>query len=320
MKKTLLILISILLLLQAFVFTGCDISDTELPENSSEILSDENEELNTPPSSGDDFFNGDFSDGDFSEPPPEEEVAIHFAHPDQYLAFLNGEADVSLIHSVTRSKYIGVTPEELIEYVRNAPIYAIESSAENYSSGWGLSFHIKKASYYSNYLFYYNYHGGGFDNISFTFDAEMGPLTAEARQIYEKQGIEGLKCPSEYDKKVTITIDGNDYVCYRQHVKECLTDLSVGDIVTVTIETNERHVEDKAVFIYGFTHNGKIIYDVREANEGIWFIKFVILPIFVIAEIIAGIALIVRVVVFIRVICKRSSMIKANKTKRENLN
>ena len=120
--------------------------------------------------------------------------------------------------------------------------------------------------------------------------------------------------------KVFFTIDGNDYVCYRQHVKECLTDLSVGDIVTVTIETNERHVEDKAVFIYGFTHNGKIIYDVREANEGIWFIKFVILPIFVIAEIIAGIALIVRVVVFIRTICKRSSMIKAYKTKRENLN
>ena len=210
MKKTLLILISIFLLLQAFVFTGCDVSNTELPENSSEILSDENEEL-TPPSSGDDFSNGDFSDGDFSEPPVEAEVAIHFANPDKYFAFLNGEADISSVYSVITSKYIGVTPEELVEYVRNAPIYAIESSAENYSSGWGLAFHIKKESYYSNYLFYYNYHGGGFDNISFTFDAEMGPLTAEARQIYEKQGIEGLKCPREYDKKVTITIDGNDY-------------------------------------------------------------------------------------------------------------
>ena len=38
------------------------------------------------------------------------------------------------------------------------------------------------------------------------------------------------------------------------------------------------------------------------------------------AEIVAGVALIVRVVVFIRTICKRSSMIKAYKTKRENLN
>ena len=211
MKKTLLILISIFLLLQIFVFTGCNISDTELPENSSEILSNENEEFNTPPSSGDGYSDEDFSDGVFSEPPVFAEVAIHFNDPDKYLAFLNGEADISSAYSVLTNEYIDVSPEELGEYVRNAPIYAIESSVENYSSGWGFSFHIKKLSYYSNYLFYYNYHGGGFDNISFTFDAEMGPLTAEARQIYEKQGIEGLKCPREYDKKVTITIDGNDY-------------------------------------------------------------------------------------------------------------
>lgn len=209
MKNTLLILISIFLFLQAFVFTGCDVPDTELPENSSEILSNENEELNTPPSSGDDFFNGDFSDGDFSEPPLEAEVAIHFNDPDKYLAFLNGEADISSAYSVLTNEYIDVSPEELGEYVRNAPIYAIESSVENYSSGWGFSFHIKKDYHYSNYLFYYNYHGGV--DTSFTFDSEIGPLTAEAQQIYEEQGIEGLKCPREYDKKVTITIDGNDY-------------------------------------------------------------------------------------------------------------
>ena len=207
MKKTLLILISIFLLLQAFVFTGCDVSNTELPQNSSEDLSDENEEPDKTPSSGDGYSDQDFSGDDFSEPPLEAEVAIHFANPDQYLSFLNG--DISSIYSVTRNKYIGVTPEELVEYVQGAPMYAIESSATNYSSGWGLAFHIKKDYHYSNYLFYYNYHGGV--DTSFTFDSEIGPLTAEAQQIYEEQGIEGLKCPREYDKKVTITIDGNDY-------------------------------------------------------------------------------------------------------------
>jgi len=117
-------------------------------------------------------------------------------------------------------------------------------------------------------------------------------------------------------------IENQTYTCNTTAYapQELWDKISVGDIVSIIVYDNASSDWNGRTNVSGFEYNGEIYFDIEESNKGMWVGRFVILPIFGIVEIVAGIALIVRVAAFIRTICKRSSMIKAHNTNGENLN
>ena len=155
--------------------------------------------------------------------------------------------------------------------------------------------------------------------IFFFFEALESTIEYTAENTYTLTGkLEDWEVTKGYGRtysKVYFIIEGKEYRCLKRSVNECLNELCVGDTVTVTVYNNAKPDWSGRIPIIGFERNGEVYYDIDDANKGKGFVKFCVVPGFVIAEIIAGVVLIVRITMFVYAICKYSSKFKKYKDK-----
>jgi len=129
-------------------------------------------------------------------------------------------------------------------------------------------------------------------------------------QIIDKYSIKSRS-------KAYFVIDGQQYKCLTNHYapKERWEEICVGDTVTVTVYNNEKPDWSGRITISGFERNGEVYFDIDDADKGNGFVKFCVVPGFIIVEIIAGVVLIARIAMFVYTICKYSSKLQKYKDK-----